>query len=221
MSAAALPVGPYALPPLRFDYGALAPVIDAETMQLHHDKHHQGYVSAINAALAQHPEWLGRTIEDVLRNLDKVPEDIRAIVRNQGGGHANHQFFWKILTPNGPGQPSGDLARAIDRYFGSYAAFKSRFEEAATKHFGSGWAFLVCDVKADFKLDVITLPNQDSVLTLDRPQPGLLCCDLWEHAYYLTYRNRRADWVKAFWEVVHWDYVGERLDGIRAGKKQL
>jgi Fe-Mn family superoxide dismutase len=213
------PLGPYALPPLKFGHGDLAPVIDEETMRLHHDKHHQAYVDGVNAALARHPAWLGRTIEDVLRHLDEVPEDIRTIVRNQGGGHANHQFFWKILTPRGPGRPSGDLGRAIDRDFGSYEAFKTKFEEAGTRLFGSGWAFLVVNPKENFRLEIITLPNQDSVLSIGRP--GLLCCDLWEHAYYLTYRNRRADWLKAWWEVVHWDYVAERLDGIREGRKQL
>ncbi|MGY2046672.1 superoxide dismutase [Methylobacterium sp. JK268] len=215
------PVGPYALPPLRFDEGALAPVIDAETMRLHHGAHHRAYVEGVNAALAKHPEWLGRTIEDVLRHLAEVPDDIRAAVRNHGGGHANHQFFWKILTPNGPGRPSSDLAKAIDRDFGSYEAFKAQFEEAGTRHFGSGWAFLVARPKRDFRLEIVALPNQDSVLTLPEPAPGLIACDLWEHAYYLTYRNRRAEWLSRFWEIVDWDTIAERLDGIRAGKKQL
>ena len=215
------PLGPYVLPPLRFDHAALEPFIDEATMRLHHDKHHQAYVDGVNAALAKHPEWLGLTIEEVLRRLKELPEDIRTIVRNQGGGHANHQFFWKILTPNGPRKPSGELAKAIDRDFGSYDAFKAEFEAAGTKHFGSGWAFLVARPKRDFKLEILILPNQDSVLLLDEPAPGLIACDLWEHAYYLKYNNRRADWLKAFWNVVHWDYVGERLQGIREGRKQL
>jgi len=172
----------YELPPLRFDYGALAPVIDAETMRLHHDGHHRAYVDGVNAALGKHPDWQGMTIEAVLKRLDEVPEDIRTQVRNQGGGHANHQFFWKILTPNGPGRPSGDLLKAIERDFGSFEAFKARFEEAGTQHFGSGWAFLVVHPKEQFRLEILTLPNQDSVLDLDRPSPGLIACDLWEHA---------------------------------------
>ncbi len=164
------PVGPYALPPLRFAYDALEPAIGAETMRLHHGKHHQGYVDAVNAALAKHPEWLGLTIEEVLRRLPEVPEDIRQTVRDQGGGHANHQFFWKILTPDGPGRPSGKLAAAIDREFGSFEAFKARFEEAGLKRFGSGWAFLVVHPKEDFRLEILTLPNQDSVLELAPPR---------------------------------------------------
>ena len=215
------PVGPYILPPLRFAYDALEPVIDEATMRLHHGKHHQAYVDAVNAALARHPAWLGKTIEEVLRNLPEIPEDIRQTVRNQGGGHANHQFFWKILTPEGPGAPSGDLAAAISAEFGSFDAFKAAFEAAGLRHFGSGWVFLVARPRENFRLEILTLPNQDSVLALDTPAPGLLCCDLWEHAYYLQHQNRRADWLRAFWNVVHWDYVGERLAGIRAGRKQL
>jgi Fe-Mn family superoxide dismutase len=214
-------LGPYVLPPLPYAYDALEPVIDAETMRLHHDKHHQGYVDAVNAALAKHPEWLGKTIEDVLRQLPELPEDIRQTVRNQGGGHANHQFFWKILTPKGPGKPSGDLAAAIDGAFGSFETFKAEFEAAGLRHFGSGWVFLVAHPKENFRLEILTLPNQDSVLELDHPSPGLLACDVWEHAYYLKHRNRRADWLRAWWDVVHWDYVGERLAGIHAGRKQL
>jgi Fe-Mn family superoxide dismutase len=210
-------IGPYALPPLKFAYDAFEPIIDEATMRLHHDKHHQSYVDAVN----EYPEWLGLTIEEVLRRLPELPDDIRETVRNQGGGHANHQFFWKILIPKGPSRPSGDLAAAIDQEWGSYDAFKTAFEVAGTKHFGSGWVFLVVHPTQNFKLEIFTLPNQDSVLGLDRPSPGLLACDLWEHAYYLTYNNRRADWLKAWWDVVHWDYVGGWLAGVHAGKKQL
>lgn len=216
---AAPPVGPYSLPPLKFGYADLEPVIDEATMRLHHDKHHQAYVDGVNAALAKHPEWLGQTIEAVLGRLAEVPEDIRDAVRNQGGGHANHQFFWKILTPNAPAGPSGELATAIDRDFGSLTNFKTQFQEAGAKHFGSGWAFLVVDPKHDFKLKIVTLPNQDSVIGLGLP--GLLACDLWEHAYYLKYNNRRADWLASWWGIVNWDYVGERLQGVREGRKQL
>lgn len=215
------PVGPYTLPPLRFAYDALEPVIDAETMALHHGAHHQAYIDAVNAALAKHPQWLGKTIEEVLRHLPDLPADIRETVRNHGGGHANHQFFWKILTPYGPGRPSGDLAAAIDAEFGGFEPFKQRFADAAMRHFGAGWAFLVAHPAQNFRLEILTLPNQDSVLELDTPSPGLLACDLWEHAYYLKHRNRRADWLNSWWDVVHWDYVGERLAGIRAGRKQL
>jgi Fe-Mn family superoxide dismutase len=215
------PVGPYTLPPLKFGYDALEPVIDAATMQLHHDKHHQGYVDNVNAALSKHPEWLGLTIEQVLSRLKEVPEDIRETVRSQGGGHANHQFFWKILTPGGAEGPTGDLLAAIEKDFGSFDAMKAEFEEKGATHFGSGWVFLDAHPLRDFKLEIITLPNQDSLLTLGEPSPGLIACDVWEHAYYLRYNNRRAEWLKAWWGLVNWPYVAERYAGIRAGRKQL
>ncbi len=215
------PVGPYALPPLKFAYGDLEPVVDEATMRLHHDAHHRAYVEGVNAALAKHPEWFGLTIEALLRRLAELPDDIRAAVRDQGGGHANHQFFWKILTPDGPGRPSGALAAAIDTAFGSFEAFQARFEEAGLNNFGSGWVFLVAKPARDFALEIVTLPNQDSVLTLPEPSPGLLACDLWEHAYYLKHNDRRGDWLRAWWGLVDWTYVGERLAGIHAGKKQL
>eukprot|EP01037_Dinobryon_pediforme_P004303 gene4302-4353_t len=216
------PVGPYQLPPLKFPYDALEPVIDEATMRLHHDRHHQSYVDNVNAALAKHPEWLGKTIEQVLARLREVPEDIRQIVRNQGGGHANHQFFWKILTPGGaPEGPTGDLLAAIENDFGSFEAMKAEFEDKGTKLFGSGWVFLVAHPRQNFRLEILTLPNQDSLLTLPEPSPGLIACDVWEHAYYLKYNNRRADWLKAWWGLVNWPYVAERYAGIRAGKKQL
>lgn len=215
------PVGPYALPALRFGYADLEPVIDETTLHLHHQRHHQAYIDGVNAALSRHPEWLGLTIEEVLRRLPEVPADIRDAVRQQGGGHANHQFFWKILTPQGPGKPSGALLAAIERDFGSFEEFKLRFETAGTKHFASGWVFLVCRPKQDYRLEILTLPNHDSVLSLPEPAPGLLICDLWEHAYYLRYRNDRAAWLRAWWGIVHWEYVAERLQGIREGRKQL
>ena len=216
------PVGPYVLPPLKFGYDALEPIIDEKTMMLHHDKHHQGYVDKVNEALEKHPNWLGLTIEEVLRRLDEVPEDIRQTVKNQGGGHANHQFFWKILTPGGaPAGPEGDLKAAIEQEWGTVDAFKTAFEEAGTKHFGSGWAFLVARPKQGFKLEILTRPNQDSLLLEKEPAPGLLACDLWEHAYYLKYNNRRAEWLKSWWAIINWPYVGERLAGVKAGKKQL
>ena len=214
-------LGPYRLPPLRFAYDAFEPVIDEATMRLHHDAHHQAYVDGVNAALARYPEWLGLTIEEVLSRLEQIPCDIRQAARDQGGGHANHQFFWKVLLPNGPGKPSGELAAAIDRDFGSYDAFKVKFQEAGVRHFGSGWVFLVAKPRQDSKLEILSLPNQDSLLEQAEPSPGLLCCDLWEHAHYLRYNNRRADWLAAWWGIVHWEYVSERLAGIKAGRKQL
>jgi len=209
----------YELPALAYAYDALEPAIDEATMRLHHDKHHRAYVDAANKALEPYPEWQGLTIEELLQRLDETPEAIRTTLRNQGGGHANHQFFWKILTPHGPGRPSGPLAAAIASDWGSFEAFQAAFEEAGTKHFGSGWVFLTVRPKDNFKLAIVTLSNQDSVL--ETGEPGLLACDLWEHAYYLTYNNRRPEWLKAFWSVVHWDYVGERYQGVREGRKQL
>ncbi|MBV9076285.1 MAG: superoxide dismutase, partial [Methylobacteriaceae bacterium] len=179
-------LGPYVLPPLKFAYEALEPAINAATMRLHHDKHHQGYVEKVNEALGSHPEWLGRTIEDVLRHLDELPEEIRQTVRNQGGGHANHQFFWKILTPGGaPQGPEGELKAALEAGWGSVDAFKAAFEEAGAKLFGAGWVFLVARPQRGFALEILARPNQDSVLLEPEPAPGLLCCDVWEHAYYL------------------------------------
>ena len=215
------PVGPYVLPPLRFAIESFEPVLDAETMRIHHDRHHQGYVDTLNAALSRYPEWLGHTIEDVLRRLHDLPNEIRQTVRDNGGGHANHQFFWKILTPQAPAGPSGELKTAIEAQWGSVKAFKDAFEAAGNAHFGAGWVFLVARPQRDLRLEIITLPNQDSVLLEDEPAPGLLACDLWEHAYYLKYRNDKAAWLRSWWAVVHWDYVGERLAGIRAGRKQL
>lgn len=221
MSDANPTLGPYRLPPLRFAYDALEPVIDEATMRLHHDQHHQAYVDRVNSALERHPQWLGLTIEEVLRRLAEIPEDIRAIVKDHGGGHANHQFFWKILTPHAPPGPSGDLKAAIEASWGSVDAFKAAFEAAGATLFGSGWVFLVARPKRGFKLEILALPNQESLLTQPEPAPGLIACDVWEHAYYLKYNNRRADWLKAWWSFVHWDYVGERLAGIHAGKKVL
>ena len=210
----------YEVPPLPYAYEALAPVIDAETMRLHHDGHHRAYVDALNKAIADQPQLQGKTIEDLLRGLDDVPEGIRTKVRDNGGGHANHRMFWKIMAPPGEcsGAPTGDMATQIDRDFGSFDTMKDAFEAAAMKHFGSGWAFLVMDPQAK-KLEILTLPNQDSVLLVGKP--ALFANDLWEHAYYLKHRNNKADYFKAWWDAVNWPYVGERLAGIRAGKHQL
>ena len=208
---------PYTLPPLPYAMDALAPVISAETMALHHGKHHQAYIDALNAALAPYPDWQDLTIEDLMRRLDEVPAPVRQAVRNQGGGHANHQLFWKIMHPD-RSQPGGDLLAQIERDYGSLDGMKAAFEVAGMARFGSGWVFLLFDPHAG-KLGIESTANQDSALLLGKP--ALLGNDLWEHAYYLTHRNRRADYLRAWWDVVHWEYVGERLAGIRAGKKQL
>lgn len=217
-AAAALPpgetVGPYALPPLRYGYAALEPVIDQATVRLQHDVHHRGYVERVNTALARHPAWLGLTIEDVLRRLRDIPADIREEVRNQGGGHANHQFFFKVVAPrSGPG-PSGDLLAALNRDFGSVDNFKRQFEAAAMNQAGNGWVFLVSHSAQNNKLDVLTLPNNDSVLSLNPPARGLAICDLWDHAYAAKYGTRRADWVKAYWDIVDWPTIGQRYLGV-------
>ena len=216
---AAAPTYPFVLPPLRFAYDALEPYIDAETMRLHHDKHHQTYVTNLNAALKDLPQFQNMTVEEVLRHLGDVPEEVRTAVRNNGGGHANHQFFWKILGPGAGAGPAGKLASAINQEFGSFAAFQSAFAAAGAKVFGSGWVFLVTDPQDSSRLKLHTTANQDSVLL--EGLPGLLACDVWEHAYYLKYQNRRPDYLAAFWNVVDWEVVGQRFDGVRAGKKQL
>jgi Fe-Mn family superoxide dismutase len=208
----------YKLPALRFAYDALEPHIDAETMELHHDKHHQLYVDNVNKAIEPYPHLADLPIEDLLGHLDRVPETIRVAVRNQGGGHANHQFFWEILGPNAGGSPKGSIADAITRDFGSFERFQSLFTDAAAKHFGSGWVFLVVNPSTE-RLEIMPLPDQDSVVL--HGKPGLLCCDVWEHAYYLKYRNRRPDYLHAWWNVVAWDAVDQRFQNGRAGKARL
>ncbi len=215
------PVGPYELPALKFGYGDLAPVIDADDLRIHHAEIHQKHIDLLNDALKRHPELYGLTIEQLLREFDKIPTDICATVRDHGGGHANHQFFWKILTSKPAPGPSGDLARAIIKSFGSIDAFKKAFESQAGALFGSGWCFLVCKPKQKFALDIVTLPNQQSLLTLPEPSPGLLACDMWEHAYYPQFGNSRPDWIRAWWDIVDWDYVEERLLGVHQGRAQL
>jgi superoxide dismutase, Fe-Mn family len=184
-------------------------------MELHHDKHHGAYVDTLNTTLAPYPQLAERTIEDLLAQLDGVPEPIRAAVRNNGGGHANHQLFWDTLGPGAGGTPKGGIADAIARDFGSFAQFQALFAGAAAKHFGSGWAFLVVDPSE--RLQIVSLPNQDSVLV--HGTPAILCCDVWEHAYYLKYRNRRPDYLAAWWNVVAWDAVDERLRDVVAGPR--
>ncbi len=194
----------YEVPPLPYDYDALEPHIDAQTMTLHHDKHHQAYVDKANDALAGGP-FDGKPIEEVIANLGDVPEDKRGAVRNNGGGHLNHSLFWESMSPNGGGAPDGDLGSAIDAAFGSFDAFKEQFEAAGVARFGSGWAWLVVDGGA---LKITSTANQDSPLT--DGQTPLLGNDVWEHAYYLKYQNRRPEYLKAWWNVVDWGKVAER-----------
>ena len=200
----------YELPPLPYDYSALEPHIDAQTMQIHHDKHHQAYVDNANKAL-EGTEWADRPVEVVLTELEILPDDKRTAVRNNAGGHANHSLFWEIMSPDGGGEPDGELASAIDDVFGGLDALKAQVIDAGVKRFGSGWTWLVWDGTG---LAVRSTPNQDSPI-MDSEVP-LLGLDVWEHAYYLNYQNRRADYVAAFWNVIDWDEVGRRYDAARS-----
>ena len=193
----------YSLPKLPYAHDALAPHIDAKTMEIHHGKHHNGYVTKLNNALEGHSDLSSKSIEDLLRDIEKVPESIRTAVRNNGGGHANHSLFWQVMSPNGGGEPTGDLAGAIDEKFGSFSAFKDEFKSAATGRFGSGWAWLVVDSSGN--LDITNTPNQDSPYM--KGKTPILGLDVWEHAYYLNYQNRRGDYVDAFFNVIDWKKV--------------
>jgi Fe-Mn family superoxide dismutase len=195
----------FSVPDLPYAYDALEPHIDEATMRVHHDKHHQAYVDKANAALAG-TEWADADVEEVLRNLSSLPDEKRAAVRNNAGGHHNHTLFWQMLSPEGGVAPGGDLASAIDEKFGSFDSFKDEFKNAGIARFGSGWAWLVRD---DSGLAVVSTANQDSPVS--DGQTPLLGCDVWEHAYYLKYQNRRPEYIDAFWNVVNWDYVGERF----------
>jgi Fe-Mn family superoxide dismutase len=199
----------YALPPLPYPYDALEPHIDEQTMHLHHDKHHQTYVDKLNAAI-EGKDLPEQSVEDLLRNFSQVPAEIQTAVRNHGGGHANHTLFWETLGPNAGGTPGGAVAEAIDAAFGSFDAFKEKFGATAANVFGSGWAWLV--VK-DGKLEIVGKPNQDSPL-IDGVTP-ILGCDVWEHAYYLKYQNRRPDYIAAFWNVVNWTAVNQKFEAAR------
>jgi len=201
------PDGPYTLPPLPYAYDALEPHIDAETMRIHHNKHHQAYVTNANKLLADQPELAKLSPEELLKNLDKAPEAIRTGLLNNVGGHLNHSEFWLMLSPGGGGEPEGELAEEIEETFGSFAEFKKQFSEAAMKRFGSGWAWLV--VK-EGKLSIVSTPNQNPPL-LDG-QTALLGLDVWEHAYYLKYQNRRGDYAESWWNVVNWPNVAERFE---------
>ncbi|MFC6332838.1 superoxide dismutase [Paenibacillus septentrionalis] len=195
------------LPALPYAHNALEPHIDALTMEIHHGRHHNTYVTNLNAALESAPELQSKSVEELIANLDSVPEAIRTAVRNNGGGHANHSLFWETIGPNGGGAPTGKLAAAIDSKFGSFDNFKAEFAKAATTRFGSGWAFLAVN---NGEIEVYSLPNQDSpIMEGKTPVLGL---DVWEHAYYLNYQNKRPDYIAAFWNVVNWDEVGKRYE---------
>jgi Fe-Mn family superoxide dismutase len=197
---------PFTLPPLPYDYSVLEPHIDTQTMQIHHDKHHAAYVNNLNAALESHANLQNQSIEDILRNIKEVPEAVRQAVINNGGGHANHTMFWEIMGPNG-GEPTGALADAINQAFGDFASFKAKINDAGVKRFGSGWSWLVSDGAG--KLQVISTANQDSPYM--QGLTPILGVDVWEHAYYLKYQNRRPDYLNAWWNVVNWEAVAKRF----------
>jgi Fe-Mn family superoxide dismutase len=197
----------FEVPPLPYDYTALEPHIDEQTMHLHHDKHHQAYVTNLNAAIEKHPELAGKSAEELIRDLNSVPEDIRTAVRNNGGGHVNHSMFWQIMGPSGGGDPTGPIAAAINDSFGSFDQFKQQFNDAGVKRFGSGWAWLVRG--RDGRLAITSTANQDNPLS-DGAWP-ILGNDVWEHAYYLKYQNRRPEYLNAWWNVVNWDAVNQRF----------
>jgi Fe-Mn family superoxide dismutase len=198
----------YEVPPLPYDYAALEPHIDEATMRVHHDKHHQAYVDKANAAL-EGTEWADRTVDEVLQNLEALPEEKRTAVRNNAGGHYNHSLFWNWMSPDGGGEPDGALAAAIDAAFGSFADFQGKLKDAGVNRFGSGWSWLVYDGSG---LSVVSTPNQDSPIS-DGVMP-LVGVDVWEHAYYLKYQNRRPDYIDAWWNVVDWSKVGERFAAL-------
>ncbi len=197
---------PHTLPALPYDFGALEPHIDTQTMQIHHGKHHQAYVNNLNAALDKHPELHEKSLEQLLKDLNSVPEAIRGAVRNNGGGHANHSLFWTLMSPKGGGEPTGPLADAIKKTFGDFTKFKEQFAAAGTGRFGSGWAWLISN---NSKLEITSTPNQDTpVMEGKTPILGL---DVWEHAYYLKYQNKRPDYIAAWWNVVDWNAVAKRF----------
>ncbi|EKN63952.1 superoxide dismutase [Schinkia azotoformans MEV2011] len=200
----------FELPQLPYAYDALEPHVDARTMEIHHTKHHNTYVTNLNNALEGNDELLSKSVEEVISNLDAVPEAARTAVRNNGGGHANHSLFWTVMSPNGGGAPTGELADAIAQKFGSFDAFKEEFAKAATTRFGSGWAWLAVN---NGQLEVTSTPNQDSPL-MEGKTP-ILGLDVWEHAYYLNYQNRRPDYVSAFWNVINWEEVTKRYNAAK------
>jgi len=195
---------PHELPKLPYSYDALEPHIDARTMEIHHTKHHQAYVNNLNAALEKYPNLQNKSVEELIKDLNAIPEDIRTAVRNNGGGHLNHSMFWPMMSSHGGGEPKGDLVAAIKSAFGDFASFKDQFSKAAAGRFGSGWAWLCVDKS---KLVVNSTPNQDNPIS-DGLKP-ILGLDVWEHAYYLKYQNRRADYIGAWWNVVNWEQVAK------------
>jgi Fe-Mn family superoxide dismutase len=197
----------FTVPPLTYDYNALEPFIDAQTMRLHHDQHHLAYVNNLNAAIKKYPQLENKTVEELVSKLNDVPEDIRTMVRNNGGGHINHTMFWEIMKPKGGGNPTGAIAEAINKKFTSFENFKEQFNDAGAKRFGSGWVWLIYTQDG---LKIISTANQDSPL-MEGSYP-IMGNDVWEHAYYLTYQNRRPDYLKAWWNVVNWDAVGKRYE---------
>src|SRR5437667_1736526 len=204
----------YELPPLPYDYAALEPHIDEATMKLHHDKHHQAYVTNLNGAVEKHPDLGKKSPEELLKDLAGIPEDVRKVVQNNGGGHVNHTMFWQIMKPKGGGDPTGAIASAIQSAFGSFDAFKTAFNDAGVKRFGSGWAWLILDSSG--KLQITSTANQDSPY-MDGNYP-VMGNDVWEHAYYLKYQNRRPEYLNAWWNVVNWDEVARRYGQGRGGR---
>ncbi len=198
----------HTLPVLPYEYAALEPHFDEATMRLHHTKHHQTYIDKLNAGLESHPDLQALSVEELVARVETLPDTIKTVVKNHGGGHANHSLFWTILSPQGGGTPTGALATAIEDAFGEISAFKDQFTQAATGHFGSGWTWLV--VNKDHKLAIITTPNQDSPLMSG--QTPILGLDVWEHAYYLKFQNRRPEYIQAFWNVVNWSEVARRFE---------
>jgi Fe-Mn family superoxide dismutase len=200
------------LPALPYDYSALEPTIDAQTMKLHHDMHHGAYVKNLNAALEKHPNLQSKPVAELLRDLNAVPEDIRTTVRNNGGGHMNHSMFWKIMKPQGGGEPTGAIAQIIQKSFGSFKDFQAKFNDAGAKQFGSGWAWLVGKSNGEFQ--VISTANQDNPIS--QGMFPIMGNDVWEHAYYLKYNNRRPDYLAAWWNVVNWDEINRRLEMFKS-----
>ncbi len=200
----------YTLPDLPYAYDALEPYIDEETMHLHHDKHHNTYVTNLNSAIEKYPELGEKTIEELLSDMDAIPTDIKTAVRNNGGGHANHSFFWEIMAPNAGGEPTGEIKEAINEAFGDFSSFKEEFKKAAAGRFGSGWAWLVME---NGKLAITSTANQDSPL-MEGKTP-ILGLDVWEHACYLKYKNVRPDYIAAFWNVINWDEVNKRFEAAK------
>lgn len=210
---------PFSLAPLPYAYDALEPYIDAVTLQIHYTKHHQSYITNLNAALKEYPQLHGFKIEELLNRLDKLPIAIRQTVHDQGGGHLHHEFFWSILKPpSGRTKPIGALASAIDREFGSFEAFQEKFIETGTKHFASGWVFLAMNPVLE-KLEIFSRPDHNNILTEKKHM--LLINDLWEHAYYLKHKSDRTGYLKSFWDIVNWDYIGQLYESVPASKGRL